>query len=173
MKRLLSLTLAFTLIACSKTADKLAVDGSPFVGSDYSITIPDGWQAKENFMGSDLTLMNPKSADGEGLPETISIVLENIPESMTDEEYLESTTTMMTKAMGADFLETEARKLNGHDATRMRYTFAMGENTFDNDIYLITSDHAAYIITLGAKAGPGRDERIAKLLTTAETFKVL
>ena len=171
MKRLLHLALAFSLIACSEASDKLTIDGNQFVGSDYTLTIPEDWVIKEDFMGSDLIATNAEMADSPQFSDGIAVTLENLPESISEEEYVELSTKLLQDVMGAEVSETEPYELNGVDATRFRYQMTMGNRTLDNDAILILQEDAAYIITLTTQAGEGRDARIEPLLEVAKTFE--
>jgi len=171
MKRLLHLALAFSLLACSEASDKLTIDGNKFVGSDYTLTIPEDWETKANFMGSDLVAMNMDLSDSPELASNLAVTLENLPESMPEEDYIENAINMLREVMGAEVSETEPYKLNGIDTTRLRYQMTMGSQTFDNDGYLVVRDGAAYFITLTTLAGEGRDERIEKLFNVANTIE--
>jgi hypothetical protein len=172
MRIIILVGIVFLLLACTGNTDKKAFDGSSFKGSNYTITVPTGWQAQKNMAGCDVFITNPVYAIDDGFAESLNVVLENVPFSVTETQYVTATVESLATIFDASITERNPCILNGHNANRIRYSATIGNLNMDNDVYLIVDGRAAYVVTLSTLAGKSRTQHIAELTLIAESFVI-
>ena len=90
------------------------VHGNKFTGAAYDIRVPDGWLTNVVSWGLDLFIVaDPAGALDDDFSENVNVVLENIPSSISEEQYLDLTRENLKGALGADIIEEGPYDLGG------------------------------------------------------------
>lgn len=174
MKTFPVLGLAIVLLAVSTSglsAAETTLAGEEFVGSGYTIETPDGWSVREGFMGTDYLAQRPPEGKDQFL-ENINVVLENIPEGVESQVYVDANIQNIENMSGEPIIAHEQVQLNGRQADKIEYTLTFGAMNLHNDAYLIVENQAGYIITLSTLAGASREKWNPILTEVARTFAI-
>ena len=169
--RIVIIISAILLYSCGGSDPSKTFSGNEFSGSGYSVHVPDDWQTKRNFMGSDMIASRPSVAN-EQFTENINVILENLPEKMSAQEYYNQSKENLEKMSGSPVTSEELVELNGSNALKIRYQLTMGQMVMDNNVYLVVNDASAYVITLSMRKGESRDKWLPELTRVAQTFQV-
>ncbi|MFW5752615.1 MAG: hypothetical protein ACOCYV_01050 [Planctomycetota bacterium] len=173
MSRTIVLLTALLFVACGgDSTDSTTYDGKQFAGQGYRIEAPTGWERRAKVMGCDVILVNPANGADDGFAENLNVVLENLPGSVSAEQYYDLTAQNLKQTFGQPVSERENCRLNGLDAHRIRYSMQMGDKNLDNDAYLIVRDGSAYVITLSMLEGESRRRHLGELTDIARTFRL-
>jgi len=135
--------LLLTNVAFSKTA----IDGTTFVGPDYSITLPSDWQIDKG-QGYDVAgvYVNEQTMEFQ----TVNVVLENIPAGVSEDMYLQASVDNLRKLEEVKSVsDPDIVKVGKYDAHHFAYTMDLGFMVLKSDAYVVIQDKAAYIISCG------------------------
>ncbi len=154
-----------SLIFASTAFSKKAIDGSEFVGADYTIDFPEGWGV-EPTEGTDVngTYFNEEAM----VFQTVNVVLENMPKGVSKELYLEASVVNLGKLPEVKEISAPSpAKVGKYDATHFSYTMDLGVLMLHSNVYVVIEGGGAYIITAGANDegaatfGPIREKILA------------
>jgi len=105
-------------------------------------------------MGGDICGVSPREESGDVFRENVSVVLESIPKSMSEKEYIEANLRALNRAFelpsGAQFAKTT---VGSTDAYHLRYSFQLGRHELDNDVYIVVDEGTAYTLTCSHAKG--------------------
>jgi hypothetical protein len=153
MKTRLIVASCLILVLCG--CGKKTVQNTRFSGRDYVLQFPESWEVnKSRVMGSDVIGLSPLEGADDTFRENINVVLENIPGTFSEKDYLDATLKNMCNGLGlpadAEFKKTRI----GHtDAYHLPYAMQMGQHEMDNDVYLVIHKKSAYILTCSNAKG--------------------
>lgn len=152
---------------------KKALDNTPFNGRDYELKFPDTWEINSSgMMGTDVIGLTPMEGNDDNFRENINVVLENLPEGITAQEYLDANITNMKKTFGLpEDAKFEKVKVGSCDGYHLHYSLKMGNYELDNDVYIVVVKNAAYIITCSNEKGK-RDKYKKEMDGVVKTFKL-
>ncbi len=171
MKRLtIVMCVIVALCGCGK---KETVQKTAFLGDDYKLEFPGTWEINDKgIMGTDLIGLSPIEDAKDTFRENVNVVLENLPKSMTDAEYLQLSLKHLNKvfALPPDKKFTQT-KVGNQQGYHLRYSMQMGQNNMDNDVYVVIKDGAAYIITCSHAKGK-RDAFKSTIDSIVDTFAI-
>ena len=162
--------LIVTLCGCGK---KKTIRNTSLPGKDYALQFPDTWETKDTgVMGTDLIGLSPLEDPQDTFRENVTVMLESMPESMTDAEYLKLTLTNMSNIFGlpseANFTKTKVGTADGY---HLLYSMQMGQNEMDNDVYIVIDKGAVYVLTCSHLKGK-RNAFKATMDAVIETFAI-
>jgi hypothetical protein len=161
---------AAALIA-SQTA--FSQDGT-FVSKEkkFSVTFPKDWEIKENFMGTTILALRPAAAN-DVFRENVNVVTEDIPKTMTVEEYFSASLDGLKKLL-TDFAEIEKGEstINGRKLKWLTYRHRMGQLKLEVLVYCAVKDGRGYAITCSTVEG-GLEKWRKPFEQIVGTFKVV
>ena len=138
------------LVGCGKRT----VQNTLFEGNEYVLELPDSWEVKSHFQGADLVGISPAENPGDQFRENVTVVLENLPASMTDQEYLDLSVSQLREGFGLSgdlgFTPASVGHMAGH---HIHYVAETQQGAMDNDAYIVIHDGAVYVITCAHAIG--------------------
>ena len=138
------------LVGCGKRT----VQNTLFEGNEYVLELPDSWEVKSHFQGADLVGISPVENPGDQFRENVTVVLENMPASMTDQEYLDLSVSQLREGFGLSgdlgFTPASVGHMAGH---HIHYVAEIQQGAMDNDAYIVIHDGAVYVITCAHAIG--------------------
>ena len=134
------------LVGCGRRT----VQNTLFEGNEYVLEFPASWEVKSNFQGADLVGISPPESPDDQFRENVTVVLENMPASMTDQEYLDLSVSQLREGFGLTgdigFTPASVGSMAGH---HIHYVAGM----MDNDAYVVIHGGAVYVITCAHAIG--------------------
>ena len=160
----------FALCGCQK---KKTVHNTAFLGEDYAIDFPDNWEvkSKENKY-ADVIGISPKEDVQDLFRENVNVVLENIPTSMTDAEYLKHSLSNANEILGLPAeKEFSPLKVGKYPGYHIQYSTQVDQIEAGCDIYIVLHERSAYVITFSYAKGK-RDAYIPTVDSIIESFVI-
>ena len=165
------LALAIGLAACGKSPEKSTVTGDPFEGSDYAMSVPESWETRTQYMGSDFIALRPAD-EASAFRENVNVILENLPGDTSQDEYFTASIDSIRAMNEAGIVSQEMVKIGELDAMKIHYTLPFGDSILDNDAYILVEGKGAYIITLTMHQGESREKWLIPLTSIAKSFRI-
>ena len=161
------------LLALSGCEKKKTFQGTSFKGKNYKVVFPSNWEVNEKgAMGSDLVALSPLEGAGDLFRENVNVGLENLPPSLTDQQYLALNLTNLNKVSGGSGNQQFTKqKVGNHPGYHLRYSLTLGQAQMDNDVYIVIVNKAAYIITCTNEKG-NRDAFKQTMDAIIASFKI-
>jgi hypothetical protein len=152
IKLLLVMCLLLGTCGCGR---KKTFQNTAFSGKKYTLTFPSTWEANDTgIMGTDRVGLSPLEDANDIFRENVTVVLENLPSSMTDQKYLDLTIKSLTKAFGlSEGVAFSKVRVGAQEGYHLRYAFQMGQQALDNDVYIVVRKGSAYILTCSNAKG--------------------
>lgn len=138
------------LVGCGKRT----VQNTIFQGKEYVLEFPDFWDVHSNWMGTDLAGLSPQEDPTDEFRENVNVILENLPASMTDEEYMEISLdglkNLFLVPASTSFTRT---RVGNRDGYHVHYQAHIEQGHVDNDVYVVIDGGGAYVITCSHEVG--------------------
>ncbi len=118
---------------------------------DYTLTCPDSWEKKTDYMGTDVIYLSPLEDSNDEFRENVNVIVEKLPSNMGLNQYVDISLKNAGKML-TDYrnLENSAVQLNGLDAQRIVSIYRMGDMRICALSYVIVKGRKAYTITCTA-----------------------
>ena len=138
------------LVGCGRRT----VQNTLFEGNEYVLEFPASWEVKSHFQGADLVGISPPESPDDQFRKNVTVVLENMPASMTDQAYLDLSVGQLREGFGLTgdigFTPTSVGHMAGH---HIHYVAEIQQGAMDNDAYIVIHDGAVYVITCAHAIG--------------------
>ena len=124
------------------------VNGQPFQGPNFGVSFPSDWVVQEKIAFTNVMAIAPKS-DDDPFTDSISVVLENLPEKMTAEQYKRRSLPLLKQVL-TDFevVSEEGITLpSGLSASLLRYQHTLRDITIVASAMYVTSGKGGYVVT--------------------------
>ena len=120
-------------------------------GEGFSIEIPTNWEVREDFWDTSLLAISPKEGPGDPFQENFTIIVENLSEEFTLEEYFNLAFNDISRE-GEDFQAQEIKNLiiDNQEAKKLEYSVRMESVTKRYSVYFLVRDLLGYKITFTA-----------------------
>lgn len=121
------------------------------IRDDYTLTCPDSWEKKTDYMGTDVMFLSPLEGPGDEFQENVNVIVEKLPSGMGLEQYVKIS-LKNAKQILTDYaiLENSTVQLNGLDAQRFLISHRMGNMKLHALVYVIVKGRKAYTVTCTA-----------------------
>ncbi len=161
---------SFALSGCGK---KKTVNNTTFAGKNYGMKFPDTWEINDSgAMGTDIVGLSPVEGPSDKFRENINVVLENVPTSLPEKDYLDLSLKNLTEGLGIKpGLKFTKTKVGSAEGYHLHYTAKIGEIEVDNDLYIVIKNGGSYIITCSNSKGK-RDAFKSVMDSVIATFSV-
>ena len=81
----------FVLFVCLVTSlvgcGRRTLQNTLVEGNEYVLEFPDSWEIQSQFQGADMVGISPQESPDDSFRENVTVVLENMPASMTDQGW--------------------------------------------------------------------------------------
>lgn len=166
----------FVLFVCLVTSlvgcGRRTLQNTLFEGNEYVLEFPDSWEIQSQFQGADMVGISPQESPDDSFRENVTVVLENMPASMTDQEYLDLSASQLKQTFNLPgdigFTPTRVGHMAGH---HISYVAEIPQGTMDNDAYIVIHGGAVYVITCAHPLG-GRDAMKSTMDGIIATFNI-
>lgn len=120
----------------------------------FSIKFPQDWETKKGVMGTVVMAFSPQEGTSDGFRENANVVVENLPQTFTLDQYTELSLSNMRKLL-TDFQmqENGDTTIGGLSAKWYIYTHRAGSVTATVLQYFLVKGLRAYVISTAAEPG--------------------
>ena len=161
------------VVAAGSMQSAFSEGGGAYVSKEkkFSITFPNDWEIKENFMGTTVLALRPAAAN-DVFRENINVVVEDVPKTMTVDQYFDASLASLKKLL-TDFAEIAKgdSTINGQKLKWLTYRHRMGQLKPEVLVYCAVKDGRGYAVTCSTVEG-GLDKWRKRFEEIVGTFKL-
>lgn len=122
-----------------------------FTGSGYTVNFPSGWEISKNTDGMDGIAISPPENEKDTFRENIIIMLEDLPQGMTNKEYIDLSIDNSKKALGGfNVVSRKQITIDGQPGEQMVFEHVYEGTKIKAGQVIVINKGKAYIITLSA-----------------------
>lgn len=123
--------------------------GKIFTGSGYTIDFPSNWEIRKGTGGIDVYALSPLDGVQDKFQENINIVLENVPQGISNKEYVDLSIDNAKKGLtGFNVVSRKKTTIGGMPAEQMVYEHTYKGTKISAGQAIVIHKSKAYVITL-------------------------
>lgn len=137
----------------------------------FTVTIPEGWEVKHNYQGTDLMVLSPTGVTDEFRENFNVIIAADAGNMSLGEYYSQSLDYFRTSAPNFELLGEGKDKIDGQDTQWFDYKFDYSGNTVYGRQYYVLQNDKAFVITYSGTQATG-DQHKDQFLTALKNVKL-